>query len=320
VFKPEMSYWQGRDDTGAEGDHALRWHQRVLPWDEGAAPGTALIGFVCDEGIRRNHGRVGAANGPIVLRRALSQFAWHQSAPVYDCGDVICQYGDLETAQKTLSHRLSHLLQVQQMPIVMGGGHETAWGTFRGLSQLLSNHSIGIINLDTHFDIRQSKQAHSGTAFAQIADWCKEQQKTFYYLCLGVCEAANTRALFERAAEFQVQWVNDVELPPWRLDSVISKLHEFIKQVDALYLSVDLDVLPGSVMPAVSAPARLGVPLESIERLILEVAHSRKLAVADVVEFNPNLDHDSQGARVAAGVVWHLARHWHKTPLVKRAK
>ncbi len=38
-------------------------------------PAVALIGFACDEGVRRNHGRVGAAAGPEALRLALGKLA-----------------------------------------------------------------------------------------------------------------------------------------------------------------------------------------------------------------------------------------------------
>ncbi|MDI5823380.1 arginase family protein, partial [Salmonella enterica subsp. enterica serovar Kentucky] len=57
-------------------------------------------------------------------------------------------------------------------------------------------------------------------------------------------------------------------------------------------------------MPAVSAPAALGVPLIQVLRLIEPVCRSGKLQAADLVEFNPRMQDGaaskSYGLAVAA--------------------
>ena len=54
--------WQGRDDRH-EASNALRLFQTVRQSDtqQPSGNGIALIGFACDEGVRRNQGRTGAA-------------------------------------------------------------------------------------------------------------------------------------------------------------------------------------------------------------------------------------------------------------------
>ena len=84
---PDMSLWTGRIDA-AEGQGALRWHQWVKPVADGLPAGAALIGLASDEGVRRNQGRTGARKGPVALRKALANLAWHGHAPLYDAGDV----------------------------------------------------------------------------------------------------------------------------------------------------------------------------------------------------------------------------------------
>ena len=51
--------WQGRIDAEETGV-TTRWHQHVRPWHAQARGGVALLGFACDEGVRRNGGRPGA--------------------------------------------------------------------------------------------------------------------------------------------------------------------------------------------------------------------------------------------------------------------
>ena len=126
-------HWQGRDDSASEGSTALRWHQQVLPCAPASAAGNVLIGFCSDEGVRRNAGRIGAAAGPEACRHALANLAWHGTDPVYDAGDVVCAGEQLEAAQAALGKQIAQLLNDGQRPLVIGGGHEVAWGTWQGV-------------------------------------------------------------------------------------------------------------------------------------------------------------------------------------------
>ncbi len=80
-YPASPALWQGRDDSIEAPDarrlfsdrHAQRdlfpenWQQKI-----------ALMGFACDEGVKRNAGRPGAAGAPDALRKALANMASHQ--------------------------------------------------------------------------------------------------------------------------------------------------------------------------------------------------------------------------------------------------
>lgn len=307
---PDMSVWKGRVDE-ADGPLALRWHQVVRPLLPAAPPGVVLVGFACDEGVRRNQGRVGAAAGPRAIRVALANLAWDPTAAVvYDAGNVLCPDRDLEAAQGVLAGWVAAAAADGHRPLVLGGGHETAWGTFRGITAAHPDATVGVINLDAHLDLRSDAIPNSGTPFRQVADWCAANGRPFRYLCLGVSEASNTAALFDRADALGAGWFRDTDLAPWRLEELLAFVADFAAAVDRVHLSIDLDVLPAAVMPAVSAPAGRGVSLEAIEAVIAAVLKVGKLAAVDVVELNPTFDVDSRGARVAARLVWQIARDW----------
>jgi formiminoglutamase len=311
---PDMSVWQGRDDTADEGPNALRVHQCIKRWTQETPAALCLLGFCCDEGVRRNQGRVGAARGPMAIRKAIANLAWSSEIAIADVGDLSCHGGDLESAQGDLADAVSSLVTHGHRAIVLGGGHETAWGSFCGLTKAFPDSSIGIINFDAHFDLRQNSTAHSGTPFRQMAEWHRDNGRKFHYLCLGIAEPSNTQALFQAAAEFGVAWKSDRELVPWKLEPILDQVRRFIDAVDLVYLSVDFDVLPGSLMSAVSASAGAGVPMETLEALIEQIAATDKLAVADFVEFNPTFDLDRLAAKTAARLVWRLAKCWSTRP------
>ncbi len=98
--------WQGRDDS-AEASNALRLFQTIAHAERFAPqemPGDiALLGFACDEGVRRNKGRTGAADGPATLRRALANMASHQGHDrCVDMGTISVDGEQLEAAHQAL--------------------------------------------------------------------------------------------------------------------------------------------------------------------------------------------------------------------------
>lgn len=316
----DMNAWTGRIDA-VDGVEGQRWHQVVRAIEGSPPPGVVLLGFACDAGVRRNHGRSGAIDGPRVLRRSLANLAWHGTADaaLYDAGDASCYGEALEEAQAEYAERLAHLLRGGHRVVGLGGGHEIAWASYQGLEQALRDDSrlprLGIINFDAHFDLRKPEIAgrgSSGTPFLQIAEARAAAALPFQYLCVGISEAANTRALFDRAEALGTRYVLDVDSGDAHSETMI---REFIAGCDAVYCTFCLDVLPPAVAPAVSAPAGLGVALHRAIALLRLVQHecrsgqpASKLVMADIAEFCPPHDTpDGRTARIAARIVYELA-------------
>ena len=304
------SPWHGRIDM-IEGDAGRRWHQIVEPLSPKSTAGSvALLGFQCDAGVARNGGRVGAAQGPSAIREILRNLPAHQLSSVVDAGDVSCIGDELEAAQAELSKQVCSLLGNGHFPIVLGGGHEMAYGSFCGLEKYFDAETaprIGIINLDAHFDLRLSERGNSGTPFRQVAERCAKRAWSFNYCCLGVSRFSNTQSLFDRAESLNVSWRTDEQMGVTQLHESLAALADFLASIDIAYLTICLDVLPAATAPGVSAPAARGVALEVIEPLVDLVTASGKLRLADIAEMNPQFDIDRRTARVAARLVARIA-------------
>lgn len=315
--------WTGRVD--GPGPEHRRWHAAVNMADP-AVPGLAIIGFRSDEGVRRNGGRPGAAAGPGEIRRALASKALDAGIVVHDVGDVRVERDDLESGQDELAAAVAKLIRAGHMPIVLGGGHETAYGSYRGLagSGVLDGRRLGILNLDAHFDLRTAERATSGTPFLQIAGLEAARGASFTYAVAGISESSNTSALFRTAAELRVSYLTDEESQERHLDEVLGFVTRFVDSVDLLYLTIDLDVLPASAAPGVSAPAAIGVPPIVVVEICKAAAASPKLMLLDVVELNPAYDRDHATAGLAARLVHtvsvavHEVRHRSQAPSAMR--
>lgn len=310
----EPTVWQGRDDS-AEAANALRVFQTI------ASPGdfspqqhrgkVALLGFECDEGVKRNQGRAGAAQGPDVLRKALAGMASQPGhGQLVEMGNIRALPDKLEEAQQALHDALLACQRSRMRTLVFGGGHETAFAHGSAILDAFPNERIGIINLDAHLDLRHAQRASSGTPFRQLALHCEAQQRGFHYSCIGASVAANTQALWDEAANRNVTVIDDLAVLHTFDDRVMPEIARNIASYDRLYLTIDLDVLPAWEMPAVSAPAALGIPLALLLRIVEPLCRSGKLQAVDLVEYNPLFDHHGAGAKVAARLAWQILHWW----------
>ena len=104
-----------------------------------------------------------------------------------------------------------------------------------------------------------------------------------------------------------MQYVTDVEFQQKSLGElrIAERLNVFAEGLDALYLTIDMDVFPHYQVPGVSAPAVRGVDLGVMEQVIefVKQAASRcrfGLPLADIVELNPQLDPQGVSTKTAA--------------------
>ncbi|MFK8052189.1 MAG: formimidoylglutamase [Woeseiaceae bacterium] len=298
VYHRAASPLEGRIET-EDGPDARRVHQYI------STSGTnAMVGFACHAGVKRNQGRPGAKHAPLAIRQALASLAAADSMPaIADLGDIVVDGDDLEAGQALLASHLGDALARHQRIVVLGGGHETAFGSFGGLRLAFPDQKIGIINLDAHLDLRAigSHGASSGTPFFQIREQAPDD---FEYLCLGVAQESNTTALFNRATDWRVSIVEDHALIQDRT-AADAAIDVIASRCDLIYLTIDMDVLPHYQACGVSAPATRGVPLNVIEHIIDAVTgachrHQTKLPLADIVEVCPPHDANGLTARTAA--------------------
>ncbi len=302
--------WSGRQDSLEQ----ERFFQIVdcIDLREGLLQEThydlAIIGFQCDEGVKRNLGRIGAAEGPQSIRQQLGNMPVHESLSIVDLGNINCIDGDLESAQKALAKLIDYCQDNQIKTIALGGGHEIAYASFLGLKRLYP--SLGVINFDAHFDLRHHEQSTSGTPFLQMANDKAKLSQPFNYCCLGIQKTANTQSLFNTAKELKVNYLKAETLYETSLAWQHAYLDEFFNKQSHLYLTICMDVFRTSIAPGVSSPQPLGLSPSEVLPLIRYILQSDKVVHIDIAETSPPYDVDNQTSRlashIAAEVVYHL--------------
>lgn len=313
LYQPHIiDFWKGRHD---EGIGSARFHELVIFHDLNEAFPQAhhektwgFIGFACHEGVRRNQGRLGANNGPDAIRKALSSFPVSMQEPAifYDFGNIVCKDQGLEEAQDILGEVVADMLNNHIRPIVLGGGHETAWGNYLGIRAAYPNKDLGIVNFDSHFDLRPlSKEGlgNSGTSFLQMYEDRKSTNQNFNYYCLGVQSTANTESLFEKSNELNVSMLLADEFHEAGTEASVELCDEIISSKDYIYLSICLDVFAAPFAPGVSAIQPLGLLPWHVIPAIRRLAASQKVVSLDICELCPPFDKDEMTAKLAASLI-----------------
>lgn len=298
--KVNESIWTGRVDD-VEDRASFRYHQVVELTDiEQISGGYAIIGFECEEGVRRNKGRLGAAEAPNALRSGLANLPWRfpADAQLSDVGNIACDGEELESAQQQLGKAVTAILSKGAKPIILGGGHETLYGHYLGVREAIGKDAkLGIVNIDAHFDLRPyDEQPSSGTMFRQIL----EQDPNASYFVAGIQRYGNTQELFNRADLLGVTYVHEDEMIAGQLEQLMSALDDFMDEHDAVMLTLCTDVLNAAFAPGVSAPSPFGLDPTTVRAIIRKVTGHKKTRSFDICEVNPTLDENGRTVKLGA--------------------
>jgi formiminoglutamase len=308
--------WDGRVDS-VDNFYAFRWHQWISLCDleEDKFPsnlqGIGFIGFCSDEGVRKNLGRTGTANGPDTIREQLSNLPCYftRDFKLYDFGNIYCHDMELEDCQKLLAEGVEKILNTGLYPVVLGGGHDVAFGHYCGLfnhyGDVVKDPGIGIINFDAHLDMRPyPKGSSSGTMFRQIGDMVKERDFDFNYLCLGVQKRGNTIDLFRTAREYGANYIYARDLLDMDMWKLMEEIDSFVHRSKMIYMTICSDVFSSGFAPGVSAAQPLGLEPEKVIKIMKYVIKSGKNVSFDIAEVSPRFDQDHITARLASTLVF----------------
>lgn len=276
-------------------------------------PGRAvLIGFPQDEGVRRNGGRPGATEAPRAIRHRLHRLTpWDALAdvdlrdqPPLDVGDVRIT-GTLEETQQALGNVVAAVLAAGAVPVVLGGGHETAYGHYLGY--VANRQAVGILNIDAHLDVRPvpGGQGHSGSPFRQALEHPHHPLPGPNYVCLGAQPGSVSRDhwRYVRDRGGAVRWAEAIEKES---EAFSQELERLARSAGSVYVTLDADAVRAADVPGVSAPNSGGLSGAVVLRYARLAGRSPQVSSFDLVEICPPLDRDEQSVRWAAHAIWHF--------------
>jgi formiminoglutamase len=275
--------------------------------DQSVSLKTVIIGFPSDEGVNRNGGRPGASEAPHAIRKQLYKMTPdaenHDSfvdlmEKSLDIGDLRIT-GKVEDDQQELGKVIGEYLQQDTVPIILGGGHETAFGHFLGYAS--AGLRTSIFNLDAHTDVRPLKdgEAHSGSPFRQALEHQSNCAEKYLVAGLQPHSVALSHLKYIEEKNGHCLFRDETNI------TSISGLF-FEHDSDRLMVTFDMDAVDQSQAPGVSAPCANGLASDLWLTAAYMAGRNKKVASFDLSEVNPFFDQDNQTAKLAALTIWHF--------------
>ncbi|MBI2982022.1 MAG: formimidoylglutamase [Deltaproteobacteria bacterium] len=256
----------------------------------------ALIGFPEDRGVRTNKGRPGAAQGPAAIRRALSSGVDFKKFQLVDLGDVPDTDSLLER-QRWLGSAVQRCFEANVFPIVLGGGHETAYGHYLGYRSPPS-----VLSIDAHLDCRPLVRGigHSGSPFRQMIEDPENPLPPENLIEFGIQKNCNSgeNLQFVLGKKVRLFWLDEISKKG--IDISLKRILDEIKE--DLYATIDLDGLNPLEFPATSAAVKMkeGFSVKEMEEMIRLLARHPALTSLDFCEYSPPFDSHSTCAKAIA--------------------
>jgi agmatinase len=179
--------------------------------------------------------------------------------------------GMLERVEKAVSG----VLELGKIPVMLGGEHSITLGAVRAARKCFPK--LSVLHLDAHADMRESYQ---GTPYSHACIGRRMRE-----LC-PVVQAGIRSMSVEEAAFIRKKNVPVFSAATIRKDrNWIGKILRHLSR--DVFISVDLDALDPSVMPATGTPEPGGLTWHDALDVIREVCSKRRVVGFDIVELAP---------------------------------
>ncbi|MCL7748788.1 agmatinase family protein [Halalkalibacter alkaliphilus] len=243
----------------------------------------------------------GASLYPTEFRRLWKGFATYNldedvdlvDLNVADAGDVMMHTTDILLSHRRIQESTAFLTQSYPgaMTSMIGGDHSVTACAVKGIKEAFPNERIGILQLDTHLDVRDPAELGpaNGTPIRQLIDGATVKGEDV--VNIGLHGYFNAKPLIEYAKKHSIQMVTLKNARKAGFVHTVSEsLTQLSERVDRVYVTVDMDVLDISVAPGVPASTPGGLTTAELFDSLLEIGKHPSVRHIDFVCLDPSKD------------------------------
>jgi formiminoglutamase len=262
-----------------------------------------ILGCAQDEGVRRNGGRIGAAEAPAAIREQFYKLTTNNiRRRICDLGDVAL--GDtLEQTHDTMLEIVKQIIQDGKRLIVLGGGNDISYADGRAMSEVLGPEWWIGVNIDSHLDVRIADERNSGTPYRQLLE--EGLLLPGYFYEVGYQSHLCSPVYYRYIRDLGVNRIS-LELLRSREEADI-ELKEGIRQKFighsesmSTFFGFDMDAVRSADAPGTSAPSPLGLRAGEFITLVKYAASLANTRIIEFTEVNPRFDIDNRTTKLVA--------------------
>ena len=228
----------------------------------------------------------GTAKGPCAIIEASRnmetfdeelQVETYQKLGIATLEEMDTEEGSLEQILANISTAVLSLLKDGKFPLVLGGEHSLTPPCVSAVARKYND--LSVLQIDAHADLRETYQDNPNShacALRRSLEICPAVQ-------VGIRSLSSEEAAAIPKLATKIFWAHDIVTRP---------THEWAEEVARalspnVYLTIDLDGLDPSILPATGTPEPGGLTWEQVTGLLRVVAHRRTIVGMDVVELLP---------------------------------
>ena len=187
------------------------------------------------------------------------------------------------------------------LPVAVGGDHSISFPAGRGALERYDG--VDIVHLDAHADFEDeiggSKLTH-GSNLRRLS----ELPNVNHITALGLRHV--WRETYDPMLEYGVHFASARQMFAERPSEVVDRL---VPKAENIYVSIDIDVLDGSIVPGTCLPEPGGLTYNMLIETLASVAKKGRIVGIDIVEINPMNDIGSgysMAARVSSWILFEF--------------
>lgn len=270
-----------------------------------------LFGIPEDIGIRANHGKPGASAAwkaclRSLLNIQLNEFTHPENLIVLgeiDCRDLMDKASFIDEDDPNYYNKLGdyvkkvdvlvcnlveEIVAAGKTPIIIGGGHNNAYGNIKGASRALKQ-PLNLMNIDAHTDLRQLEHRHSGNGFS----YAKKENYLAKYGIFGLHQNYTPQYIFDQIKEDEnVEYRLYEDLMLLNLEKMTGTFESFLGFVDESPFGLEIDCDAIENFPS-SAQSPSGFKIAEIRNFI-KLAKTKNCKYLHICEAAPPKGNEAQ--------------------------
>lgn len=277
-----------------------------------------VMGVPFDNAVSLNKG---AAKGPETMRSlsvdmsdATEDDIVIKEGLIYDIGDIPVDL-DWERYFKTVAEEAYELMKTGNFCLFLGGDHSVtiplhqAFGKYQ--KEKKENAKIGIVHFDAHYDLCNEydghKWSHACTEARSLQNVISGED--LFFVGVRVAEKSELELIAKNPGITSVK-AKDVHNNG--VEPVFQMLKDKFHSYDAVYLTIDIDVLDPAFAPGTGTPQPGGLTSMQLIQLFQMMLEELPIKAMDIVEVAPDLDVNHITSWAALRLILDLFGHFSK--------
>jgi arginase family enzyme len=243
----------------------------------------------------------GLEKGPGAVEKELGRFYLKENGvlPFFDISEIDIDNSDVENSNKVIYGTVSEL----DVPaIILGGDHSLTYSAFRAFSKKYTNP--GLLVFDAHLDAENDFKPPTHEDYLRVLIE-EGTLKKANVIVAGIRNMHANEKDFAREKKLKIYSMSEIsrEGLTETADAIMSVARGF----DALYISVDIDVLDPAFAPGTGYTEPGGLTTRELLYFIQRLKNLKNIRMWDLVEVNPEKDINSLTAITAAKILVEMS-------------